>query len=1051
MNKRLEEAIDQAIKEILLENPAQVRDSEGTVADCGEGPAVAFKVKDDHGNVSVDYNDRRSQGGAAWHGEIRMSHPGREVLRGRLWSDIKVASFYQSADLVEPYRKDIEKFFKDLGEDVNDYKWDFDDSAETEGLIPWPFKGGYTPSKPSIKIPPEIQDKINHLLPQFHLAAPGPEKDQLKAKLDALYKQAGVENQKELQAKAYRAASASKKSPYEKGGGAGMASYRGRLPAIAEAQLNENPDTCRDVKSGEIWTVYDGPAVAFYCIADDETGKHQWYYYRNDRGSAWHNSIIRRPTKEIPHPYRVGSDRYLRGRIWQDPEVCSFYANEDRFGPTEIKRVEELFGILGFDIKRFRFEFNNSARTEGLKKWPFSTQSSAPEAPKLSPEEQKKIDDINKKIAELQATLHLKVGLEKKKVEDEIERLEKQVGKISGAEARKAAYRKTGAAKLSPYEKGGGSVAGYRGRLPAIAEDVVRLYNKTLCPKLWTADKQLNPEARQMLLQIALDFYMDTELPGKVKDVYLLGSAANYNWTPESDLDVHILVDGSKIAADPTEREKFFRALSGKWNLEHEIKVKGHPVELYLQDVNEKNAATAIYSLLQNRWVKEASPEKVNVDTPQIQAQYTQWVSKIGQAIESGDEEALKKIMEDLRDYRKSGLDAKGEFSTENLVFKILRSRGILEQVKNAYNNLYDKKHSVTDGFDPTSMGPNVAYGVNQDLDNGSFYLRMNDKMRQMEEGMGMKNLKSRHPRFAVDTRNPELKRLTLDNLKALRDKASRFYSAANNANEEEEMMRATQVWQMFDDEIKRRLAYINKPMDEGKNSGPLVLRKAGDKTGINPEHAKFLAPDHRAITIGNDIFGIPIQSMSGNGKWVLNRWPGAFEMNFPEWNKEHDTPEELVADLNQYLSKTRTDEGYGAGTPEEDRLNIHNCDGSVRRWQIRSKDAPKTPKMTKEVMDMVNEALDKVLPMPKEILEESPRPETLKKNRQALSDEERKQVMKAGAVWHHGPKGEKTPAVWKAVVNGKTWYCCNTHRAIQVKPTLKGAIKAFRFIKTTA
>ena len=44
-----------------------------------------------------------------------------------------------------------------------------------------------------------------------------------------------------------------------------------------------------------------------------------------------------------------------------------------------------------------------------------------------------------------------------------------------------------------------------------------------------------------------------------------------------------------------------------------------------------------------------------------------------------------------------------------------------------------------------------------------------------------------------------------------------------------------------------------------------------------------------------------------------------------------------------------RTDEGFGAGIPEDDRLKIKNNDSSVRRWQIRSKDAPKTPKMTKE------------------------------------------------------------------------------------------------------
>ena len=79
------------------------------------------------------------------------------------------------------------------------------------------------------------------------------------------------------------------------------------------------------------------------------------------------------------------------------------------------------------------------------------------------------------------------------------------------------------------------------------------------------------------------------------------------------------------------------------------------------------------------------------------------------------------------------------------------------------------------------------------------------------------------------------------------------------------------------------------------------------------------------------------------------------------------------------------------------------------------------------------------------------PKFDTLKKNRRPLSPEEREQVLAAGAVWHHGPAGAASPAVWKSVVDGKEWFSCHTHRAFRVSPALKGAIKAFEFIKTTA
>lgn len=78
---------------------------------------------------------------------------------------------------------------------------------------------------------------------------------------------------------------------------------------------------------------------------------------------------------------------------------------------------------------------------------------------------------------------------------------------------------------------------------------------------------------------------------------------------------------------------------------------------------------------------------------------------------------------------------------------------------------------------------------------------------------------------------------------------------------------------------------------------------------------------------------------------------------------------------------------------------------------------------------------------------------DNLKKNKKPLTDEERAEVMKAKAVWHHGLNGEATPAVWKSVdKNGKTTYITNTHRVYNTAPTLKGAIHKYHtVVKQTA
>lgn len=78
---------------------------------------------------------------------------------------------------------------------------------------------------------------------------------------------------------------------------------------------------------------------------------------------------------------------------------------------------------------------------------------------------------------------------------------------------------------------------------------------------------------------------------------------------------------------------------------------------------------------------------------------------------------------------------------------------------------------------------------------------------------------------------------------------------------------------------------------------------------------------------------------------------------------------------------------------------------------------------------------------------------EILKENRMSLSEEERDICLKEKAVWHHGPNGEESPAVWKSKDSkGNVIYVTNTHRAYQTSDTLKGCINKFHdFIKSTA
>lgn len=266
----------------------------------------------------------------------------------------------------------------------------------------------------------------------------------------------------------------------------------------------------------------------------------------------------------------------------------------------------------------------------------------------------------------------------------------------------------------------------------------VIIYNKNLNPEFWTENKQLRPEIRTSLLKIANTFFNDTELKLHIRDVLFLGSSSNYNWTPTSDCDLHLLVDFNDLPMAPEEAKMLTKTLSKKWNEEHDISIKGHNVEVYIQDVQEENRATGVYSLIQNKWVKEAMPQNIVLNKNLIQSKYTTWVNRINSAISSNNVFKLKKTMSDLTKMRESGLQAAGEFSTENLVFKILRQRDVIGKLKAAVQNLKNKQLSVKDAYDPTSFGsnPSPTVGISpfssENEDEKNFYQTNLNQMRKM-------------------------------------------------------------------------------------------------------------------------------------------------------------------------------------------------------------------------------------------------------------------------------------------------------------------------------
>jgi len=227
------------------------------------------------------------------------------------------------------------------------------------------------------------------------------------------------------------------------------------------------------------------------------------------------------------------------------------------------------------------------------------------------------------------------------------------------------------------------------------------LYNDKLAP-IWNINEdgaRLDDEVRKSLIKIAMDFVQDLkknqDINIKIDDILLIGSITNYNWTPYSDIDMHISTDFSKLDMSKEDAQAMFDAIKTSWNSKHDIVMKNFDVELYVQDVAHEAVSASEYSVLRNEWIKEPKKESPNFNKELIKKKYKEYSNKIDDLMDADSEKPLKDLLDKIYKFRQAGLDKGGELSEENIVFKILRAKGKLDKLKDTISAIYDDKMSV--------------------------------------------------------------------------------------------------------------------------------------------------------------------------------------------------------------------------------------------------------------------------------------------------------------------------------------------------------------------
>ena len=217
-------------------------------------------------------------------------------------------------------------------------------------------------------------------------------------------------------------------------------------------------------------------------------------------------------------------------------------------------------------------------------------------------------------------------------------------------------------------------------------------FHDELNPKLWDG-LELKPDVKEKLNEIAEAFKEYLDIPeDAILDIRITGSSASYNYTEYSDLDLHLIIDYEKVHEDCPLVEGYLWSYKSQFNANHDISIYDVPVELYAEDSKQEAISNGVYSLMEDRWLKEPKKIPPTDNDEDVQAKYQELKDAIDKC---DDSEVANELLDKIYTMRKSGLAEVGEFSTENMAFKLLRNDGNIDKLKKLKKEKVDKQLSL--------------------------------------------------------------------------------------------------------------------------------------------------------------------------------------------------------------------------------------------------------------------------------------------------------------------------------------------------------------------
>jgi len=195
------------------------------------------------------------------------------------------------------------------------------------------------------------------------------------------------------------------------------------------------------------------------------------------------------------------------------------------------------------------------------------------------------------------------------------------------------------------------------------------------------------------LIKIALVFHKFLKIGVLPVDILFAGSNCGYNFSKFSDVDLHLLYDFELINKDGELVKEYLDCKKDNWNDTRNITVHEYPVEVYCQSILEKNASLGVYSLVKGKWLKKPKPNELHLDW-EASVKKAKEIMRLIDANKSSNISKLNSIKDKIQTMRSEGLERQGEYSPENIAFKILRRNGYLGKLKKLKTNAIEKQLS---------------------------------------------------------------------------------------------------------------------------------------------------------------------------------------------------------------------------------------------------------------------------------------------------------------------------------------------------------------------